>query len=98
MVFNETSFVAAIVALREQHDVDVAYSSSLEKLFNGKDIPTYNNSPLVNYLFLALQSQFPPVDGECEIERYCYELDYGRNAGKEVISPSELYHTLTAKK
>ena len=59
------------------------------------------------YLFALLvlmvsqiQKQFPPSkEGECEFERYCFELNFGRDLdGNVVITPEMLWDKLNEVK
>jgi hypothetical protein len=94
MLFTESTFVKTIEVLREQHEIDLSYSVLMEKSLGAENVPPYDNTRLVNQLFLLLQEQFPPKNGVCEIERYCWELGFGIVDGKQVISPSDLYFVL----
>lgn len=97
-MFTKDTFIEIINALREQYVLDVSYSVLLEKLLNADTVPSYDNSKLVNLLITMLQVQFPPMDGICEIERYCYELDFGYTDGFQVISASDLWEQLQTNK
>ncbi len=98
MLFNESTFVATINVLREQYEFDASYSELFSKVLSAEGVPAYDNSKLVNHLFKLLQEQFPPRDGVCEIERYCWDLDFGYVDGVQLISPSDLYHSLMSGK
>lgn len=95
-LISESEFVKIITSLMKQHDLDVAYCKKLSELINGNDIPVYDNSVLVNCLISYLQGYFPPLHGDCEIERFCFELNFGRANGSDdaVIEPSDLYYSL----
>jgi hypothetical protein len=95
MLFTESTFVRTIEVLREQSNYDQSYSRSIESLFGAENVPLYQNHLLTNHLFLLLQEQFPPKNGVCEIERYCWELNFGFTEGVQMVSPSDLYHRLT---
>ncbi len=93
-MFTEETFIQTLDVLRKQHEKDMAYATSIEKAINAKDVPTYDNSELTNHLFGMLQKQFPSSNGECEIERFCYELNYGFWGGKQVLTAKNLWDAL----
>lgn len=97
-MFTLDTFVQTIDVLRKQHEIDVAYATSIEKAINAKDVPAYDNSLLINHLFGLLQRQFPAIDGECEIERFCYVLNYGFSGGKQVLTAEDLWESLHRRK
>jgi len=98
MLFTESTFVSTINVLREQYAFDASYSMLLGNLLKADDVPAYDNSKIVNHLFLLMQEQFPPKNGVCEIERFCWELNFGYVEGVEVISASDLYDALITGK
>ncbi len=94
MLFTESTFIKTIEVLKEQHEIDLSYSLLLEKTLGADNVPPYDNSRLKNHLFILLQTEFTPKNGHCEIERYCWELNFGMSDGKQVITPSDLYYSL----
>lgn len=97
-MFTLDTFVQTIDVLRKQHEIDVTYATSIEKAINAKDVPAYDNSLLINHLFSLLQRQFPATDGECEVERFCYVLNYGFVGGKQVLTAEDLWESLHKRK
>lgn len=96
MVFDKVSFVSVIDAMYSQSKIDEKYSERVSDLFKSEGIvPTYDNSELFNVLLELLQRQFVPEGGSCEIERYCFELNYGYTSdGSRVITPEMLWDQL----
>ncbi len=93
----ENEFIEAINALKKQNDLDRDYSNRIEQLIAAENVPSYNNSALINYIISTLQKKFVPVNGDCEIERYCFELNFGYKDGKQSITPSDLWYALVNK-
>lgn len=96
MVFDKVSFVSVLEAMYSQSKIDEKYSERVSDLFKSEGIvPTYDNSLLFNVLLKLLQRQFVPEGGCCEIERYCFELNYGFTSdGIRVITPEMLWEQL----
>lgn len=96
MVFDKVSFVSVIDAMYSQSKIDEKYSENVSDLFKSDGIvPTYDNSRLFNVLLELLQKHFVPVKGCCEIERYCFELNYGfTSEGVRVITAEMLWEQL----
>lgn len=96
LLIGKEEFVLLIESLRGQYDKDVLYSIDMGVSL-GTDIPLYDNSILTRGIIGYLQSYFPPVDGFCEIEHYCYYQNFGRvEDGDEVKveSAGDLYDRL----
>jgi hypothetical protein len=91
-------FVSTIEAIRGQVDYDIdqhfALSSAL-KLDDGV-LPIYDNSLLVKALFVLLHATFPKDEkGFCDIEHYCFDLNFGNVSEDKFISIEELWCALT---
>jgi hypothetical protein len=100
MSLDKASFVSIIEAMYMQSILDQKYSERVSDLFKSESIvPTYDNSSLFNVLFELLQKQFVPDGGCCEIERYCFELNYGfTSEGVRVITAEMLWEQLNGLK
>lgn len=95
MLITKEDFIGFIDALKEQYDYDKSYSVLLEQALGASNVPNYNNSTVTNLLFSLMQKQFPPDSkGNCEIERYCYELEFGVVDGVRVITAEMLWEAL----
>lgn len=75
-------FIKIIENLREQYDYDVAKADLMGKVLDVEDIKAYDNSKLTESIFSLLQLQFPPDKEGCEIQRFCYDLNFGRSLGE----------------
>ena len=96
LLLGKDAFVGFIDSLRQQYDLDIKYSINLG-IALGVDVSMYDNNHLVRGIIEYLQSYFPPVDGFCEIEHYCYFQNFGRVESRDgvvVESPDELYDRL----
>lgn len=97
-MFTQETFAKTIAALKKQHEIDTAYANSIERLINAENVPAYNNSALTNHIFWMLQRQFPSSNGDCEIERFCYQLNFGFWGGKQVLTADDLWEALHRRK
>lgn len=88
-------FVTAIEAIRCQVEKDKRFADTNSQLHNVDNYPLYDNSTLIRAIIGLLQISFPKIDGYCEIEHYCFELNFGKNGGLEVLSPEDLWDQLT---
>jgi len=79
-------FIETILALQGQCDKDAENARRLSTIY-GSDINPNDNRLLTNIIFKFLQKHFPPVDGLCDIEIFCFEQDFGRKL--EVENPIE---------
>ena len=77
MCFTKNEFLEIIKALQDQQDIDIYKADSIGKAI-GCTLHTYDNSRLVNQLFKTLHKQFPPKNDFCDIQHFCYELNFGR--------------------
>jgi len=92
MIFTKSEFSVFIDALREQHDYDIERQKILSDLY-GSDVMLSDNSRLTNAIFKGLHAQFPPINGFCEIQHFCYVLDFGRKS-IELINVDILWNKL----
>jgi hypothetical protein len=83
-------FVGAIDSIREQMTTDKLNSSVLTEMFPGSELSTYNNSLLIKGILDLLRLWFPREDGFCELEHYCFDLDFGR--GAEETETTEMFY------
>lgn len=91
MTFTKESFIQLVDVLREQYDKDCAYAHKMGELLNSAEIPTYNWDSVNRFLVSQIQKQFPPSkEGECEFERYCFELNFGRDLDSNVVITPEM--------
>ena len=112
LFFTEELFVQTIEVLQKQETKDRLNAKSVQSAM-GEDsmVMPYDNHLLNNQLLLLLQSQFPPLNGWCDIEYFMHELDYGEKFTKgtctdvvegkseeiDLSSASKLYQYLCRK-
>lgn len=94
MDFTKEQFTSVLSALKSQYDYDKAKTKKLTEIY-GVDVMPSDNSRLTNEIFKMLHIQFPPNGGFCEIQHFCYELDFGRESG---LSIDGLWDLLTKTK
>lgn len=89
-------FISTIDSLRTQISGDKLNSELIEQIFPGSKVNAYDNSPTIKALILLLQVWFPrdAENGFCEIEHYCFELDFGRWNKNEVVTAENLWDQL----
>jgi hypothetical protein len=93
MIMRE-NFIIVMDAIEKQHAIDIDYAEKASALHGGSDLKTYDNSLLLNSLFKLLQADFVPVNGECIIEDYCYNHNFGIVDGERVLDFDRLYTIL----
>lgn len=89
-------FSSTIVVIEKQMLTDKRNSSFIEKVFPHSIINVYDNSELIKSIIGLLQEWFPrDENGFCNIEHYCYDLNFGKLNGEDVLSIENLYFKLT---
>ena len=79
MRITKNDFLELITAIRDQHDFDTLKAEKMSEAIEC-DMNAHDNSRLVNQLFKILHKQFPPKNDFCDIQHFCFELDFGRMA------------------
>ena len=98
VLLTQEHFVSTIEAIRMQLHKDYAYADAVSTLFNTDSIGPYDNSLLVKQLISLLQMYFPrDKEGFCDIEHYCFELNFGKCGDQELITAEDLYRRLIDK-
>jgi hypothetical protein len=88
-------FVSSIESIRLQTHKDIVNADYIGKVFHTDTIATYDNSSLVKVIIALLQVHFPKDEnGFCEIEHYCFDMNFGKISGQEVITPEDLWYQL----
>lgn len=96
-IITREMFVLTIEAIRTQMTTDKLNSSVLSDVFPGSELATYNNSMLIKGILDLLRYFFPrDEDGFCELEHYCFDLDFGKT-GEEIESIGAFYDRLTGQ-
>jgi len=86
-------FISTIESLQTQVSKDIAASNAISKVFDTDAV--YDNSLLVKALIKLLQIHFPKDEnGFCEIEHYCFDMNFGKIQGQELITPEDLWDRL----
>ena len=86
-------FVSVIESLREQSCRDIEASIAMNKVFATDAL--YDNSLLIKSTIKLLQLFFPKAEnGFCEIEHYCFEMNFGKIQGQELITTEDLWDRL----
>ncbi len=71
-------FIETIEVIEKQQKIDEANTKHINKVFGGF-IESYNNSLINNQIMKLLQAEYPTYPGGiCDIEYFCFELDFGR--------------------
>lgn len=90
-------FVEIIESMMEQYYFDKKCSVMLSEVFGNGELGLYDNSRYLSSLMKLLRLHFPvDEDGFCEIEHYCFVLDFGK-CGDEYEGIEELYDRLVKK-
>ena len=98
VLLTREHFVSTIDAIRMQLHKDYAYADAVSSLFNTDSIGPYDNSLLIKQLISLLQMYFPrDKEGFCDIEHYCFELNFGKCGEQEFITAEDLYCRLISK-
>ena len=98
VLLTQEHFVSTIEAIRMQLHKDYAYADAVSTLFNTDSIGPYDNSILIKQLISLLQMYFPrDKEGFCDIEHYCFELNFGKCGDQELITAEDLYCILISK-
>lgn len=87
-------FISAIEALRKQAAKDKKNALAMEFMFPGSDVFGYDNDLLEKSVITLLQTHFPKNEDFCEIEHYCYQMNFGKIGEKDLISSEDLWDRL----
>ena len=92
-MISREGFILLLDSLRSQYCYDVERSEQIGIVF-GVDLPCYNTSFLSNGVIGYLRTYFPLEDDFCEIEHYCYYLNFGRidDGGSLVFEDSGMFY------
>lgn len=97
-MIGKALFIDSIEAIRLQMAYDTAKAEAMSDVLNIDEvtIPLYDNSMLIKAIINLLRESFP-VDstGFCEIDHYCFDMNFGKIGEEEVIAPENLWNRLT---
>lgn len=90
-------FISTIDSLQAQVSRDINASNAISQVFDTDAV--YDNSLLVKAVIKLLQIHFPKDDkGFCEIEHYCFDMNFGKIQGEELVTSEDLWDRLNAEK
>ena len=86
-------FISTLDCLREQTLKDIDASNAISKVFATDAV--YDNSLLIRATIKLLQVFFPKGEnGFCEIEHYCFDMNFGKIDGRDLITSEDLWDRL----
>lgn len=92
-------FISSIEAIRLQQYKDSLSADLIGKVFNTDDVNPYDTSLLTITIIQLLQVFFPKDEsGFCEISHYCFEMNFGKIDGMDLITPEDLWDRLVYQK
>lgn len=98
MITKET-FCEVIEHLRQQVYKDRKFGEAIQEMFGSGSRCSYADDLLVQAIVKLLQIHFPKdADGFCEIEHYCFIIEFGKIDSDTIMTAEALYDILTAKK
>lgn len=98
-ILSKEVFMSAIESVREQMYQDNKHAVAVAEIFNTDGINVYDNSRLIKTAVSLLQVYFPrDKDGFCEIEHYCFDMNFGKIGNDVLITPEDLWDRLSNKK
>jgi len=97
MKITKEIFFSCIEALRRQEEIDKNVELGMQTAF-GVDVKPENNI-LKRQILDLLRLEFPrSANGYCDIEEYCYKLNFGFLNGEKVVSLEELWFRVNEEK
>lgn len=88
-------FISTIDSLQAQVSRDIDASNAISQVFDTDAV--YDNSLLVKAVIKLLQVHFPKDDkGFCEIEHYCFDMNFGKIQGEELVTAEDLWDRLNS--
>ncbi|MES2864070.1 MAG: hypothetical protein V4666_08130 [Bacteroidota bacterium] len=97
-MLDKITFCEAIESLRQQILFDNQSAENIKEMFGVAQKCSYKNDFAIKALIKLLQFHFPKdEDGHCQIEYYCFIVEFGKEQDKELVTPEELYDLLTKK-
>ena len=94
-MINKEDFCKVIESLRVQVVKDKEKSFILNDLFKTDTVFNWDNDELFKSILFLLHQYFPrDKNGFCEIEHYCFFIEFGKYENKELFSSEDLYDKL----
>jgi hypothetical protein len=100
-MIGKALFIDSIEAIRLQMAYDTAKAEAMSNVLNIDEvtIPLYDNSMLIKAIINLLRVSFPKdATGFCEIDHYCFDMNFGKISEEEVITPEDLWNRLSDEK
>lgn len=98
-MISKELFVSTLEAMRQQILADEKNSSLVAEAFGCSDFYLYDNSLLFKAIISLLRVHFPKEDNFCEIDHWCFTLNFGKLSNEEDFeSAEELYDRLIISK
>ena len=98
-MIDRITFYEVIENLRQQIYFDRKIGDILKEAFCPKSEYSYKDDLAIKSIMKLLQVFFPKdKNGFCEIEHYCYYLEFGRINDQELITAENLYDRLISNK
>lgn len=95
-MIDKITFCTVIENLRQQLYLDRRYGECIQEMFGADKRCTYNDSLLVKSIMSLLHIHFPKDEDDfCEIEHYCFVIEFGKADNQEVLSAEDFYDHLT---
>ncbi len=92
-MIDKTTFCEVIELLRQQLNFDRRIGETITEAFGINKVCSYKTNNAVLAIMKLLHVHFPrDKDGFCEIEHFCFILEFGKN--DELMTPEELYDLL----
>lgn len=96
VALNKPLFVMIIENMCDQYAYDKKCAEMACEMFGTESSGLYNNSKYLVSIMSLLRLHFPKSEqGFCEIEHYCFCLDFGK-VGDEYESSEQLYDRLVS--
>lgn len=97
-MIDRITFCEVIELLRQQILFDKQSAENIKEMFGVVQKCGYKNDYAIKALIKLLQFYFPKdEDGHCQIEYFCFIIEFGKEQDKEIVTPEELYDLLTTK-
>ena len=100
-MIGKALFIESIEAIRLQMAYDFTKAEAMAEVLNVKDgsVPVHDNSLLIKTVIKLLRESFPvDTNGFCEISHYCFDMNFGKIAEEDFITPEDLWDRLNADK
>lgn len=92
-MISKKLFVSILEDMRQQILADQKNSSLVAEAFGASDFYLYDNSLLFKAIISLLRIDFPKDEtGFCEIDHYCFTLNFGKMSNEENFESLEQFY------